>query len=211
MGFSLSDLTGAITNVVGWFDDGVKRDASTDYAIRTRVADAKAAGIHPLYAMGAPTQSSQFIAGQPPTGSSVGAVMDYFQTRKERQREQALQDSKTNRDDRLADAQVDALKAQKERDEAAAVRDLSEAARATQAAMVQPTRRPAGLPNKYIPIRNNYTGDIEWTLNPDLGFELPEVVGGYHYGKAVAGPPKPKPPLTPRQKKRYGHTQRRSQ
>lgn len=43
-------------------------------AIRTRVADANAAGLHPLFALGAAGASSPtFVAGQAPTGSYVGA------------------------------------------------------------------------------------------------------------------------------------------
>lgn len=40
--------------------------------IQNRAADARAAGIHPLYAMGSPGVSASFTAGQAPTGSGLG-------------------------------------------------------------------------------------------------------------------------------------------
>lgn len=47
--------------------------------LQERVADAKAAGLHPLFALGAQLSSSSpvnFIAGQSPTGSAASAALD---------------------------------------------------------------------------------------------------------------------------------------
>ena len=42
------------------------------HGIRTRVRDARRAGIHPLYALGSAGSSPSFVAGQHPTGSGLG-------------------------------------------------------------------------------------------------------------------------------------------
>lgn len=47
-------------------------DAQMDQTIQRRVADAKQAGIHPLYALGASSGASPTISGQAETGSHMG-------------------------------------------------------------------------------------------------------------------------------------------
>lgn len=83
-------------------------DQQMDHSVRRRIEDAKRAGVHPLFAMGASVGASPTLSsGQPPTGSAVGDAISQIA-------------------DRLG--QIDLNKANAERDRAAAKRDEAEAA-----------------------------------------------------------------------------------
>ncbi len=83
-------------------------DQQMDHSVRRRVEDAKRAGIHPLFAMGASVGASPTLhGGQPPTGSATGDIL-------------------ANLAGRLG--QIDLNKASAERDRASAKRDEAEAA-----------------------------------------------------------------------------------
>lgn len=61
-----------------------KNWAREDTAIQRRVADARKAGIHPLFALGASVSQTQ--AGSPPTGSGIGTAFKYNQRKDARER-----------------------------------------------------------------------------------------------------------------------------
>lgn len=113
---------GAATSLAGGFlgDDGSKEAADNQVrfakkAIRWRVRDAKAAGLHPLYALGASTNafSPSFIGGQSPQGTAIA--------------EAGREISRGVKNYPLAASQANALNASANRDEAAATLDLSRA------------------------------------------------------------------------------------
>lgn len=192
-GFSLSDITSAIGDVVSWFDDGVKRDVSADYALSTRVADAKRAGIHPLYALGAPTTSSSFIAGQRPSTDGVARALDSLTTREKKNPN--------------ADLERDLLRSQRDHYDALAIQALSDARRIASLTaagngvpslpdkVTDPNAAVGGYPRKYWKVWNNKTGKYEVILNPELGFEMPESISAYHYGAGQFGND-PRPGIT---------------
>ena len=123
-------------------------------SIQWKAEDARKAGLHPLFAMGANTQGYQpsFMAGQDPMGS---AISDSAQ-----QLGAAYAQSKApppgTPQGPLGQAQLRAVNAQAARDEAAAARDLSAAKRAEQQAnftqdgnlysssMIDPASMPVG-------------------------------------------------------------------
>lgn len=84
-------------------------DQQMDHSVRRRMEDAKRAGVHPLFAMGASVGASPTLTagGQPPTGSAVGDAISALA-------------------DRIG--QIELNKAGAERDRAAAKRDEAEAA-----------------------------------------------------------------------------------
>jgi hypothetical protein len=145
--------------------------------IQWKVADAKKAGLHPLYALGGSGSYSptNVIQGQSNTGSALatasGQIADMY-----------LQDqaskSAAQRQAPLLAAQVNAANQSANRDEASAALALSQAKRIEQE--IQHVGRP---PNLYIPVYNNADNTMEWALNPELGFEMPESISAYKYGK----------------------------
>lgn len=149
-------------------------DRSQSYTIRDRVADARAAGIHPLAALGvSPTpSSSSYIPGQSESGSALGRGL---------QRLAAAVNA-----DAMQRAQIRGINASAKRDEAEAALALSRAKRAEQEANHnQESALGSGLPPKYIQVHNPFTGKTEWIPNPDI-FELPETIGAAMYGRATA-------------------------
>lgn len=98
--------------------------------IQWKVADAKKAGLHPLYAMGGGSANYQpsFISGQDPMGS---AISEGAQTMGRAYAESKAPPPGTPQG-ALGQAQLRAVNASAERDEAAAIRDLSAAKRMQQ-------------------------------------------------------------------------------
>lgn len=98
--------------------------------ISWKVKDAKAAGIHPLYALGASTNaySPSFIGGQNPMGSAISEASSHLA--------EGYAKSKApppgTPQGAIGRAQLRAINAQAQRDEAAAIRDLSAAKREQQ-------------------------------------------------------------------------------
>ena len=96
-----------------------------DKTIQNRVADAKAAGIHPLYGLGLPGASSaDFIPGQVPTGNALAqglsraadAAVSYVGNRHSRK----LARQRVSNETRITNAEINQANAQ-------ATRDLAEA------------------------------------------------------------------------------------
>ena len=126
-------------------------------SIRWRVRDAKNAGLHPLYALGASSGSPSnvsFIPGQAPTGNAVGSGManameniagaagDYIGSqvgRKKVDKAQEVNDRIYQR--RYRDAQLRSMEAQAAHDEISAAKAASDVKRAEQSANV--SRGPA--------------------------------------------------------------------
>lgn len=95
--------------------------AQMDQSIQRRVADAKKAGIHPLFALGSsPGASPTFIAGQSPIGSAAASVARTVVTKGA---------SKVlGLGSQLQKAQLRAINASASRDEAAAIQTNSQTA-----------------------------------------------------------------------------------
>ena len=104
-------------------------NTALERGIQMRVADAKKAGIHPLYAMGANIPSPTVV---PQTGSGVGDALQAGA--KSFQSSQRIQTNKG-----VAAAQINSLNASAARDQALAAETLSRIKRAQQAANANPT------------------------------------------------------------------------
>lgn len=167
-----------------------------------RVEGAKAAGIHPLVAMGSNVGS----ATMPSIGTSFNSSVDFGaienQNREMRMRREELEYSKTAEKQAAAQraskdalerqesqARIDLIRAQEARERkmvSDSDRDFAaaQAAHTRQAAAVaNPLRVPARrvtekpIPNQYVPVRGR-DGKIRHVPNPDLyDLELPESVG----------------------------------
>ncbi len=154
---------------------GSKKTATPDYThlkqgIQWKVADAKAAGIHPLYALGAqvgsPTISSE-------TGSNVGnAIQAAAQS--------FPQNAPGFKSNPLIAAQINAQNASAARDFALAARTMSDVKRAQQASNAQPTLQ-------------NIAGDTTMAIDPgaitaekaeERYGEIGEFIGGAVTGGA---------------------------
>jgi hypothetical protein len=84
-----------------------------DHSIRRRVEDAKRAGVHPLFALGASVSASPTLSAQQPTGSALG-------------------DALRGIGGRIASAQLDSTKSETERNEAEAAYFRALAAKTSQ-------------------------------------------------------------------------------
>lgn len=114
------------------WDRQVAFDSTT---IQRRVADAKAAGIHPLYALGAPASSASFSFTPDESISraaeAAGRAVDRYRQRDAERLAAAESEARTN-----------ALNAQAARDNAAAMAAASQAARAKQTVGVKQDMAP---------------------------------------------------------------------
>jgi len=169
-----------------------------------RVEGAKAAGIHPLAALG----SNVGGASIPYTGTSFNSSVDFGsienQNREMKMRKEELEYSKTAEkqaaaqratkdalDREESQARIDLIRAQEARErkmvsdsdrdfaaaQAAHTRQAAAAANPLRvpARRVTPTAKP--IPNQYVPVRGR-DGKVRYVPNPDLyDLELPESVG----------------------------------
>lgn len=154
--------------------------------IRWRVQDAKAAGIHPLYALGVTPSPSPIsvIEGQPDIGRLMATAGDQF----------ARAADKLKGPSTLEQAQIRAVNSSANRDDAQAAATVSSMRIAEQEALRGPE-----IPNLYIPVKNNRTGETVYLPNPDLGIEMPETLGAVYWagGKLMdsrTNKPVPLPP-----------------
>lgn len=147
--------------------------------IQRRVSDAKAAGIHPLYALGASPQFSPVSVDYYPDSDSgrwealgaAGRAAERYASARQGRRSEKLRDE-------LLRAEI-----QKTKTETGAIAARSAAALATQPAV---QTGPPGPPDMYIRVHDNLSNQDVWLPNPELNLEMPETVGaGYWaYGKA---------------------------
>lgn len=183
--------------------------AREDTAIRRAVHDAKAAGLHPLFALGAggvsggntPVDMSVPSIYEPSSsGSTVGDVFDALGEgflRKAEKREQTERQGKADsRDERLVDAQVRSYEARAKADEARAMLAVSEAKRAQQAAnysgrMADITQYPKGTP---LSMRNVENLNVEshptraygmGPQGPDFIPYMPPSLGGDEINQVI--------------------------
>lgn len=120
--------------------------------IQNRVADARKAGIHPLYALGTPGASASFTAGQSPTGSGLGTGLA--------EAGRAIAGGLRKKDPlqaRLIEAQIQTQESQARLNDAEALAAASRAKRAEQTAITH--RLPPSAPiarqalTDYVPKR----------------------------------------------------------
>lgn len=113
-------------------------DQQMDYSIQRRVADAKKAGIHPLYALGAsPGASPTIMAGQHDSGSAISdagaAIGSGLAAHARNKQEMRAAELERIRLLELNAAQIQAQKASANADNALAMQRLSDMKRAEQA------------------------------------------------------------------------------
>lgn len=136
-----------------------------DKTIQNRVRDAKAAGVHPLYALGMPGASaSAFIPGQAPSGShlaeGVQRVGEHISAARENRRARRSSSRIASRSarvqEKVADAQIIAERARARRDLAEAQLLDSQRSRIVQEAnhrqdvVVTPLENPRRIPRKEL-------------------------------------------------------------
>lgn len=194
MAFGIGDvaaIAGAVSDISSVFggDDDAGDQQRLAYwqqkqfakkGIRWKVADARAAGIHPLYALNAPTLTpNPIVVGQEDDGFStalgrVGARLSSYELAKQQERTRSLEE-------RESLARVEQVKAQTDL--------ISVQAAAARAAMLKNGVNSA--PHKYIRTWNPFTKKMEWVPNPALGYEYPETLGAAIYARAAVEDEKP--------------------
>lgn len=145
--------------------------------IAWKVADAKRAGIHPLYALGSSGSYSptNIVQSQSNTGTALGRAGEQIADMYMQSQSQKKQLSSTAA---LTAAQVNAANQQAKRNEAEAALALSQSKRVEQE--INQSALGRNVPDMYITVRNNHTGELVQIPNPELGIEMPETVGlGY--------------------------------
>ena len=162
--------------------------------IQYKVADAKAAGLHPLYALGSSANfspTSYTPTGQNETGSALGRGIA----------EAGRSVGNLIAQNALVESQIGANKGAEARDMAAAALANSQIARAQgeanyrqdQDIMLADGMRKSGFNSRqyattpiepvYIKRYNNLKNRPEWHLNPELNLEMPEIVGGVYFAQ----------------------------
>lgn len=161
-----------------------------------RVEGAKAAGLHPLAALGTPTSSGTPM--QLTDFSAVGdqaqnAIQSYTQQRQWKQEreyqeaqlrsqrsqqanEEMRQNARLNVDIAMANKQMNFID---EQIRASQEESLRRSLAATKALQVPPARSAtrSKIPDQYVPVRDRY-GNVQFVPNPDFyDLDLPESVG----------------------------------
>lgn len=163
-------------------DKTIRRYATVD-PYGYPVASAKKHGLHPLFALGGSPgiSPSAVIPGQDPTAERVGRGLE--------QMGRAIGDLD------LKKAQVNAVNSSARRDAAEAallnsrrIREENEVPSSpmTAAELARPEPPAAPIPNMYLRVRNNLTGEEVWMPNPDLGMEMPESLGAVYWARGKA-------------------------
>lgn len=146
--------------------------------IRWSVRDAKRAGIHPLYAIGAPAVGAAQPVGDGGMQLSVQAGREAYQKARAQ-----------NAQDRIIDAQVQESEAKAEMYRSESAKNSFEIA--VSASDLARQRQPAAVKKDYTHkvIYDYFTKKPYVIPNPDY-FELPETIGGYEYGRGRLTPEK---------------------
>ena len=148
-------------------------DIAADESIQRRVADAKAAGIHPLYALGlGPTGST----GGPGASSFATSNVDEMSTGDR----VARAGSAINRmADALFELDVRKKEAEVRLTEIEAARAASDLQRSGSPGTAQTEAR-----DLYVRWWDNLAGRYVWLPSSEAGVEMPETVGAGYWGKA---------------------------
>lgn len=148
------------------------------FPIQAAVRDAKAAGLHPLFALGAGgiSPSPRYIEGQSNTGThlaNAGAAIAQGVTNYANVKSQKP----------LAQANLRVLNSQADRNEAETAAILSKTAFDKEAANVNQDGLLSTAPTSNVVPSHRTIRDIDGTLrqipNTEAGFELPEAVGAW--------------------------------
>ena len=172
-------LLGAAIGAIGSIVDNKanKKQADRQYdlarnSIKYRVEDAKNAGIHPLYALGAPTIQSATST------SSVGQGMADAYNQYEQHQRQKDNDALVRRQ-----AEANIAKTQAETDHVMLQSKASKLAMAK--AMMTGAGKPRSEISKYFKVWNNITKKYEmWPNTKLLGADLPEAFTAALWAKA---------------------------
>lgn len=175
-------LIGAGSSIAG----GIlgKSKQSVDYrgakkGIRWRVRDAKLAGIHPLFAMGAPGVGQGQILSENNSSMAAGLAdagqhaAKYFQG-KETPREQALREHHEVQNARRVEYDTDRARYESKMVEL-------QYQNAVQAKSAQDNQHAElqDIPFAMRPVRDPYTGDTYLIPNHEVGIEMPEFYGAW--------------------------------
>lgn len=145
-------------------------------SIKYRVEDAKNAGIHPLYALGAQGLNANTVSS--PMGQAVADAGTAISRGISNSYEKEL---KTKNLENIQ-ADIDLKRAQ-------ATGFIAEAKRASNIAQSKPAGRTAPIA-KYIQVRDPRNGKLSWVANPDV-YELGEGLGTVETIRANVGNGKP--------------------
>jgi hypothetical protein len=172
-------IGGAMSDRTARNSASAQRQMDIEFAknqIQWKVADAKKAGVHPLYALGASGSyaPSNVIQGQSNTGSALGTASAQIAD--------MYMQSATRKDDRdsrsaLLASQVNAANQAANRDEAAAILTMSQNRRVQQE--IDNAARPTPL---YNPFYNQFTNKVEYFPNQESGLQPNEIVGTGYWG-----------------------------
>lgn len=159
-----SSLLGGSMDAKEARDNRATQVALAKHSIKIRTDDAKNSGIHPLYALGAPTMSTNsFTSGM---GSAVADAGSKLGRAISNDYEKTLQ--KKNLENIQADINLK---------NAQATNYITEAKNSSNVAMA---KQPS-TPNLYVPYLDNRTGKTVYLPNPDAGIEMPETVGAGYF------------------------------
>ena len=158
------------------------------FPVTARVRDARKAGIHPLFALGASTGGGQaYPASADPMGPAIAdaaaAIAQGIRPGPPEPKKPGVPAKGSVEESIIAANLASAM-----RDEAAAIKTNSDRALNVQNALtVQdgPTN-VEGPPNLYIKVWDNVGKKMMTIPNPDLGYELPETLGAFVYGTGRA-------------------------
>lgn len=150
--------------------------------IRWRVRDAKAAGIHPLFAMGAPGVGSGQILSESNNSMAAGLAdagqhaAKYFDQKAKRPspRDKALMEHNTLQAARRNEAEAD-----RARTEANMVELQYHDALAAKSGQQNQHAELEDIPFAMRPVRDPFSGETYLIPNQEVGIELPETYGAW--------------------------------
>lgn len=158
------------------------REATTD-AFQAKVRAARGEGIHPLYAIGAPSYSGPMGSGAgtdlQQIGSGLQDIAGAASTWKNRHRQAA----KVQQADTLDDIHVKtaAVRLAQEEIQTRWMQDQYDASVQNRAAQTSTT-----MPSLFMPFFDNQTGQTTYLVNPEANMEPMEMIGTGYWGRARA-------------------------
>ena len=94
---------------------------------------------------------------------------------------QSMEGRRQRKADELVARQAEANIRKTEAEADAVVKQMTASKMAMGKASITGAGKPRERTDKYIPVWNQYKNEWEVELNPDIGYELPEAVGGAEY------------------------------